>query len=206
MIREIEWLLHSIIASLFAISIHEYAHGIVAYKLGDPTPNALGRLSLNPLRHLDPVGIIMLVIFKVGWAKPVQINPLYFKNRKSSVIFVALAGPLANLIVAWTADKLIYVVAHMPLAYGIARSLIILLIITTELNLILAAFNLIPLPPLDGSRIVANLLPLKARMTYESLSKWAPLILILGVWTDVLDYVLYPIVHVLRLIVYSFTI
>ena len=102
----LEQLLFSVLSALFAIAVHEYAHGVVAYKLGDPTPKVLGRLTLNPLKHLDPIGLLMLVLFRVGWAKPVEINSLRFKNRRRGVVLVALAGPLANVTVAWVLNLL----------------------------------------------------------------------------------------------------
>ncbi|HKM17485.1 MAG: site-2 protease family protein [Firmicutes bacterium] len=202
----LEELVYSIVAALFAISIHELAHGAVADRLGDPTPRALGRLTLNPLKHLDPIGVIMLVLFKVGWAKPVQINPLYFKDRRRDVILVALAGPFANLTVACIISFLGNFLYYLPFHVQFLNALAYVMAINININIILAAFNLIPLPPLDGSRIIANLLPLKIRIAYERIAPYAPLILILGIWTGLLRYAINPIVSFLGWIVNGFSI
>lgn len=202
----LELLIYSIVAALFAISVHELAHGAVADRLGDPTPRALGRLTLNPLKHLDPIGLIMLVVFRVGWAKPVQINPLYFKNRRRDIILVALAGPLANVTVACVINLLSNLLFRLPLSTQFLFALSRVLIVNIQLNIMLAAFNLIPLPPLDGSRIVANLLPLKMRLNYERITPYAPLILIIGVWSGLLGYVVNPIAAFLGWIVSGFSI
>src|SRR5690554_7953070 len=97
----LEQIILAVPAILLAISFHELGHAYIAYRLGDPTPKYEGRLTLNPLAHLDPVGAVMLLIFKIGWAKPVMINPNYFKNRRKGVLLVSLAGPFANVILAW---------------------------------------------------------------------------------------------------------
>ena len=193
----LEQLVFRVIAALFAISVHELAHGAVAYKLGDPTPKAQGRLTLNPLKHLDPIGILMLVFFRVGWARPVQINPLYFKNRRRDEIFTAVAGPLANITVAWILNLLSVFVLRLPVNGQTWYLLYTLLVINFQINIWLAAFNLVPLPPLDGSRILGNLLPLIWRIKYERIAPYAPLILILGVWTGLLMWVVSPIANFL---------
>lgn len=188
-----EQLAYTVMAAIFAISIHEYAHGIVAHKLGDPTPQAQGRLTLNPLKHLDPIGALMLVVAKIGWAKPVQINPLYFKNRRQAMILVALAGPLANIITAWVVNIISVLLFRLPLEPNFLFSLYLFIRIFIDINIMLAAFNLIPIPPLDGSKIVANLLPLRMRLTYERISPYAPLILIISIWTGALNYIMNPL-------------
>ncbi len=200
-----EQLAYTIISAIFAISIHEYAHGFVAYKLGDPTPKAQGRLTLNPLKHLDPIGALMLIIAKVGWAKPVQINPLYFKNRRQAMILVALAGPLANITTAWVVNIISVLLFRLPLKPNFLFSLYLFACISIEINIMLAAFNLIPIPPLDGSKIVANLLPLKMRLKYERISPYAPLILIVGIWTGALSYIISPLYRMLFSLIRGFS-
>lgn len=203
---DLELLVYSVLAALFAISIHELAHGAVADRLGDPTPRALGRLTLNPLKHLDPIGLIMLVLFRLGWAKPVEVNPLRFKNYRRDIILVALAGPLANLTVACVINLLSSLLIRLPISlspqYWSALSKLIF--VNIQLNIMLAAFNLIPLPPLDGSRVVANLLPLKQRLAYERIAPYGPFILVLGIWSGLLDYVIWPIASLLEWIVKGF--
>lgn len=200
-----EQLAYTVMAAIFAISIHEYAHGIVAHKLGDPTPQAQGRLTLNPLKHLDPIGALMLVVAKIGWAKPVQINPLYFKNRRQAMILVALAGPLANIITAWVVNIISVLLFRLPLEPNFLFSLYLFIRIFIDINIMLAAFNLIPIPPLDGSKIVANLLPLRMRLTYERISPYAPLILIISIWTGALNYIMNPLYRMIFSLIRGFS-
>lgn len=140
-------------ALLIAITFHEFAHARVSYSLGDPTPKQTGRLSLNPLAHLDPVGLLMLWIFRFGWAKPVQINPYYYKDPKKGVLLVSLAGPLSNLVLAF------FTLIFLKLDFITSSFAVNFVYILFVYNLGLAVFNLIPVPPLDGSKILVNLLP-----------------------------------------------
>ena len=144
----LESLLLGIPALLLAISVHEFAHGYAAYLLGDPTAKYQGRLTLNPLAHLDPLGAIMLLVFRFGWAKPVQINPAYFKNRKHGTLIVALAGPAANVVMAWLFYNLLRTVPFYLPTRALARTAQLFLYINVQYNLGLAAFNLLPIPPL----------------------------------------------------------
>ncbi|MCX5840357.1 MAG: site-2 protease family protein [Deltaproteobacteria bacterium] len=134
---------------LYSIILHELAHGWVAYRMGDPTAKSLGRLSLNPLKHLDPVGTIMLFIFGFGWAKPVPVNFNYLHNRRMGLIFVSSAGIIANMFLAFVAFFLYRLLSPPP-----ASVLMTFLYYLAQINIILAAFNLIPIPPLDGSKIL----------------------------------------------------
>lgn len=155
-----------VIPALLAIPLHEVAHGYVAYLQGDPTAKAAGRLTLNPIRHIDPFGTIVLPLvlalltpFVFGWAKPVPVNPRYFQNPRKQMIWVALAGPGINFLLALIAALALHVIGHLPAhpaSVWLWQSMIHLII----LNLILAVFNLIPLPPLDGSRVAMGILPL----------------------------------------------
>lgn len=157
---------------LFAITIHEYAHGRAAFHLGDPTAKQLGRLSFNPLIHLDPMGAICLFLFNFGWAKPVPVDIRYFKNIRRDVVIMALAGPAANICVAFAAGMLIRFMA-LPVEVYLQTLLWLIL-----MNLGLGLFNLIPLPPLDGSHVLENLLPPRAAMKFREWGRYGPFVLI----------------------------
>lgn len=175
-------------ALLIAISFHEYAHARVSYSLGDPTPKWRGRLSLNPLVHLDPIGLIMLWLFRFGWAKPVEINPSYYKEPKKGTILVSLAGPMANLILAFIA---MIILKLDILRIGVLDSFIYILFLY---NLTLAVFNLIPIPPLDGSKILAGLLPARQAYEFTKLEAYGPFVLILLVYFGLLGKILNPLI------------
>lgn len=160
-IEYIKNLLLSIPIVLFSLSLHEFAHGYVAYKMGDPTARNLGRLTLNPIKHLDPLGTLSMILFRFGWAKPVPINTRYFKSGKKGMALTALAGPISNLLLAFV-GVIIYTVLNIPkllpnTPYSeVIVDLFALLII---LNTYLAVFNLLPIPPFDGSRLAFVFLP-----------------------------------------------
>ena len=168
-------------AVLIVIMFHELAHGIAANRLGDPTAQRTGRLTLNPLKHLDPIGTICMVLFRFGWAKPVPVDPRYFRNPKRDMAITALAGPLTNFLLAFLAVPLFFWARNgffeVAINQGIesfgARFLEVLcdfIAIFHSVNLGLALFNLLPLPPLDGSRILFAFLPDRyyyAIMRYE---------------------------------------
>ncbi len=167
-VGNISQLLARVIVLFTAISVHELAHGFVAYKLGDPTAKYAGRLSLNPLSHLDPWGAICMVLFGFGWAKPVPVNPMYFKDRKKDNALVALAGPLSNIFLAFASTVLTalyfnFVLVKVP--NFLTEFGYIVLIQLAVVNIGFAVFNLIPFPPLDGSKILG------AFLSYENYSK-----------------------------------
>ena len=166
------------LAALIALTAHEYYHGYAAYRLGDPTAKSLGRLTLNPMRHLDPIGALCMILFHFGWAKPVPINPRYFKNPKKGFAIVAIAGPAINLILSFLSAgaylllwALVKDVAFTnDLWFNVAKNGLLFLFIFHSLNLGFALFNLIPIPPLDGSRLLSVILPPKqyfGLMRYE---------------------------------------
>ena len=186
-------LLYRIPALLLAISVHEAAHGFLAYKLGDPTAKAMGRLTLNPLRHLNPIGTIMLLLFGFGFATPVPVNARYFKKPKRDMALVALAGPLSNILLA-VLGLLIFSVCNHTIGWNsiFAVSLNYFLSVFVSLNIGFAVFNLLPVPPLDGSRIVLTFLPSKAYfwvMQYEQYIQITMFVLLfLGFFDGILSW------------------
>ncbi|OPX33082.1 MAG: hypothetical protein B1H40_00935 [Candidatus Latescibacteria bacterium 4484_181] len=179
---------------LLALTLHEVAHGWVADRLGDPTARLSGRLSLNPLVHLDPLGTLMLFIAHFGWAKPVPINPYYFKDPKRDIIWVSLAGPAANVLAAALCGVLFRWFNSLDL-----RLLSTMAVYAVLINLILAVFNLIPIPPLDGSKVLMGLLPAGQEYRFHTLERWGPVILIgiilLNYYVPVLSLVISPFVN-----------
>jgi len=168
---------------LLAITFHEFSHGYVAYLLGDPTAAYAGRLSLNPLRHLDPLGTIMLLFVHIGWAKPVPIDPRNFKNPKNGILLTSLAGPASNMLLAFLFGLLYRLWVNLfPSAIYIGGStlhiLAVMFLVTVQINLILAVFNLIPIPPLDGSKILFGLLPSEYDRMFYQLEMMGPFLLI----------------------------
>jgi len=169
-------ILITVLAAVVSITIHEVSHGYAAYKCGDDTAKIYGRLSLNPLKHIDWIGAICLVLFRFGWAKPVPINQYNFKNRKKGIILVSLAGPLSNFILAFAA---MFLVAIVPVTGMFTSILTVFLWMLVYLNIGLGIFNLIPLPPLDGSKIVSEFLKGGAKYKYLSLERYGSVILLL---------------------------
>ncbi len=201
---QLEQIILGIPVLLLAISIHEFAHGYAAHKLGDPTPASQGRLTLNPLAHLDPLGALMLLVFRFGWARPVLVNPMYFRNRQRGMVFVAVAGPLANLLLAWVFYVcLAFVLPLVPMFAGHAAVQLFCLT-GVQLNLGLAAFNLLPVPPLDGSKILGGMLPSRYAHHYQRYAQYGPLVLILLLMTGTAQMVLSPIYLVLLRIITVF--
>lgn len=147
----------SYIGLLFAITIHEFSHAYAADRLGDPTPRAMGRLTLNPLAHLDPIGTLMIFIAHFGWGKPVPIDPYNFANPRRDEIVVALAGPISNIILGST-------IGIISLTTGYFNEILYIIAIV---NFSLAVFNLIPIPPLDGSKVFLNLMPVEKAYEWE---------------------------------------
>jgi Zn-dependent protease len=170
----IQALILSAPAILFGLTIHEFSHGWVAWQLGDPTAKMMGRLTLNPLKHLDPIGTIALFLFRFGWAKPVPIDPRNFRHPTRDMAISSLAGPAANLLTAAVAGLILRVLILFHVG-GFIATLISYFVL---FNLILCFFNLIPIPPLDGSRLLYHLLPPDLAAGYARLERYGFIILI----------------------------
>lgn len=173
-------IIYTVPAILLAISFHEFAHAYVSHKLGDPTPKMEGRLTLNPLTHFDLWGTICLVLFRMGWAKPVRINTSYYKDKKKGTILVSLAGPVMNYMLAF-AGMLLY-----GLFYKIGSGLSIWFYYVAVINVGLGTFNLIPIPPLDGSNVLQELFP-KVKYFYQRIRQYAMLLLFICLYTGILS-------------------
>lgn len=177
-------LLISVFCVLLSISIHEFAHGYMAYKLGDDTARVMGRLSVNPLHHLDPIGALCLLFFHFGWAKPVPVNPSKFTKVKikTGMVLTAIAGPLANFILGFIAMILLRVVILYMADFAVSELLFIILYTLIIMNVGLGLFNLIPIPPLDGSKVLNALLPARIYFKIMQYERYGTLLLILFIW------------------------
>lgn len=168
---------------LLALTFHEFAHAWTANKLGDPTARNEGRLTLNPLAHLDPMGTIMLFIARFGWAKPVPVDSRYLQHPRRDMMWIALAGPASNILLACACGIVLRRIGLAP-SFGMMETSIKMLFFSVQINLILAFFNLIPLPPLDGSRILTGLLPPKQAYQYSQLEQYGPGLLVVVIVAD----------------------
>ena len=178
---------------LIALTFHEFAHGLAAYAMGDDTAKNAGRLSLDPMKHIDPIGFIMLFIMRFGWAKPVPINENNFRHERLGLFFVSIAGITMNLILAlifqlilfFTAD-IVQLSAYVDVMRGIVW-----------INIMLAAFNLLPIPPLDGSKIIYTFLPKNLRFTFYRYESYGSIILIILLLTGGISLLLNPVISAL---------
>jgi len=180
----------SIPALVIALSFHEFAHGFAAYKMGDNTAKYQGRLSLNPFHHLDPIGTLCLFLFHFGWAKPVPINPYNFRNRRLGIIVVSLAGPMMNFLIALISAILLEFVSPFAVESQLGEFLWSVLYYCVLLNVGLMCFNLIPIPPLDGSKVLLEFLPFRYRELFYQAERYATFILMALLWTNALNPVL----------------
>ena len=166
---------------LLALTFHEYAHAYMAYRYGDDTARQSGRLTLNPLRHLDPLGTIMIFIVHFGWAKPVPVNPNRLRNPKKDMLWISAAGPMANMVLALASGLLIRVLLTIgvtPDRHTAIGLLFFMVIMSLQINLALAIFNILPIAPLDGSKILFALLPVRYEKLIYFLERYGPFILI----------------------------
>lgn len=180
---------------LFALTIHEVSHGYMAYRLGDPTARNMGRLTLNPLKHLDPMGTLCMILFHFGWARPVPINARYFKKKRRDTALTAAAGPVSNFIMAFLGvlvQQILLAIfvrhpAESQFAFNMQYAALTLSSYFHILNLSLGLFNLIPMPPLDGSRIFLTFLPAKYYFGIMQYERYIQLGLLLLLWLGFLD-------------------
>lgn len=180
-------LLISVIPAVICITIHEMSHGLAAKLMGDDTAETQRRLSLNPLRHIEPAGLVMLVVFKIGWAKPVPVNMMRFRNPKAGMAITALAGPVSNFILA---AFLLFVrgLITIPLSeYGWGMTALELFDTTAYLSVCLGLFNLIPIPPMDGSKVLFSFLPDKIYMKLMRYERYGMIVIIVVMLLGILD-------------------
>lgn len=181
---------------LLSLSIHELSHGAAAYFLGDKTAKYSGRLSLNPMHHLDPFGALCLFLFGFGWARPVPINPMYFKNKKGGMAITALAGPVSNFIVAFLAEIGVVLLGELTFKsdtsflFNLASVSYTICYYLTILNIGLGLFNLIPVPPLDGSKILNAILPQRIYFKIMQYERYGFIILIILINLPIFNYFL----------------
>jgi Zn-dependent protease len=166
---------------LLALTFHEFAHAYVANRFGDDTAKLSGRLTMNPLAHLDPLGTIMIFIVHFGWAKPVPVNPYNLKNPKQGMLWISAAGPLSNIILALISGLMIRFVTTMgimPQPNSVPEIIIIMIVLSLKINLALAIFNILPIAPLDGSKILYGILPARFAKHIHLLERYGPIVLI----------------------------
>lgn len=213
---------------LFAITIHEASHGWAAFKMGDPTASSMGRITLNPLAHIDLIGTILLPIILVllgfplfGWAKPVLVNPLNLRNPRRDNLWISAAGPASNLmtaaicLVGITLLKLLrpevgqFLHSFLLFRQGLPRGfyplegLALILFFAVFINTYLAVFNLIPVPPLDGSGVLMGLLSNESAQKYERIRPFGFIIVLILIWLGLLDWIIRPIEYFIRIIIFT---
>jgi len=192
-----------LVPALLAVTLHEVAHGFIAEKLGDPTARLLGRLTLNPIKHLDPIGTIALLVFGFGWARPVPVNPNNLRNAQTSMIWVSLAGPSANLMLALFSALLlrviIYIAATLPESsqfLPFIEPVGLMAAFGLYINIILCLFNLLPIPPLDGGRVLMGLLPEKQSLLLRRIEPFGMLLIVFLIFgTSIWSVAFGPAVH-----------
>lgn len=192
-------LLLSLPGILIAISFHEMAHAYAADAMGDPTPKAMGRLTINPFAHIDLLGFLCMLIMHFGWAKPVPINPSNFKDRKKGMIAVSLAGILTNLLLAFIGVAAYFIVISLNNA-----TLQVIFQYICSYNIVFAVFNILPIPPLDGSQLLAEFLPPSAKEKYLRFARYGMFVLILLIFTGVFSYIISPVANAIMNVFSSF--
>ncbi len=188
---------------LFAITLHEAAHGWVANKLGDPTAKSLGRITINPLKHIDPMGTIVVPLFLamvspfvMGWAKPVPVEPRYFKSPLLDMALVAIAGPVSNFVMACCWAMFFQMVSMSTDPSQLQTFLLKMANNGIIINIVLMVLNLLPIPPLDGGRVVTGILPPAWALSYMKLERYGMLIILLLLFSGILGKILWPIVQI----------
>ncbi len=183
---------------LLAITVHEAAHGYLAYSFGDPTAKLQGRLTFNPISHLDPFGTVALLLTQtIGWAKPVPVDPRYLPNPRRDMIWISLAGPAANMVTAFVLSLLVHGMLNV---FGIVairasfflKPLIFILVTAIQINVGLGIFNLLPIPPLDGSKILSGLLSRDLAYKFEQIEPYGMILLLILIPTGILNSVIMP--------------
>lgn len=184
----------SAVAALLCLTVHELSHGAVAYVLGDPTAKDEGRLTLNPIKHIDPLGLLLMITAHAGWAKPVPVDMRYFKHPKRDMALTALAGPASNFLLAWVFLLLANLLGHLLVLFSPSIGLspwgllpMLFLINAAVLSIGLGVFNLFPIPPLDGSKILFSFLPDKIYYTILRYERYIMILMLALVWVGVLD-------------------
>jgi len=184
-----------IVPILFSLSVHEVSHGLAAYRFGDPTAKLAGRLTLNPVKHIDVIGLAVLFITRmIGWAKPVPVDARYFKHPRQDMLWVALAGPASNMALAVIFAVVLKFLAPL-LGSGIFYPFKVMIELTVMINVGLAIFNLIPIPPLDGGRVIVGILPEDMARTWSQIEPYGFIILLVLIVTRTVDFVLMPIIY-----------
>lgn len=196
----IYWTLVSLPGIVLGLSFHECGHALMSDKLGDPLPRSQGRVTLNPMHHIDPFGMLCLIFVGFGWGIPVQIDPRYYKNRRKGQILVALAGVTVNFIIAAVLSiitRLIFPLMVPYLGTTVGKTALIVILSAININLVLMIFNLIPVPPLDGFNLVTQLFRLDSKEWYYSIYRNSQYFLIILIVLNIPSYIIYPIKSVL---------
>ena len=198
--------LYFIPALLISLAIHEFGHSLVAYKLGDKSQKVLGRLTISPFAHIDPLGFIFILLFKFGWGKPVMIDDRNFKNRQKGNMLVALAGPMFNILLAILLTILLkgLMISGIDvdaITSSVGRILCSMLVLAIQFNIVFAVFNLLPLPPFDGSKVLYYFLPYKAKKWMDSIERYSIWILIILLYTGLYSYIILPAYMLVSLVI-----